>query len=918
LQRANSNHVDIACPDTSGAIYIEHNDTDGSVGFSATDEIVLVFDGCFDLDMEMTLSITSVSQIGAIFDELEGSIEFELTPVGAGPDLTLVSSQDLQFDAQATFLDVRSINGIVSGAGVETRDAFVEKALFPASFTYAVAFAGTTELSGSTFEYETTQSFSGEIDHYPSLGLLEMSGAASAAEVLTDDEFSAYFRVDPLGADEFGADLPFYWPDIGIAQLFEVYAEEQGELPSGITDLSSRSWDLYGTVADAAVDTARNRIYFSITDRNEVAVVDMTSLLITERIPVGAGPQGLWLGADGDTLYSALSQAGAVSALDLETRSLETVVVATEVDSTKVTEVIEAAPGIVFATGEGQIGGEFTDFVYVARIDFNSGNAVSRVADGRDIATGFPYASFAVSADGTSVYVGGGSGLFELDATMADASVVMEAMGSPIETYVYAVSPDGSRLYSGDGDVIDTSNFGVVGETNRGWPYPLADGSSIAQLGSGRFLAGDIGVPLRFEFNFEFFSAATLAVEDRFAVVCELEEEVFGLLPLPGEGEWLFFGPDGICAVDIFDIANPPGDDAGNPPPDPVERLTVTSSEVALPSLARDMIYDAARGQLYFSVEPFDDILAYSVMTLDLVETYNLPEQPTRMDLAPSGNELATVLAQSDELGFLNLNTGVFESIVPASTPAVDRIRDVAYVGPDEIYAIAWLGVGAPSPDLIKLARDNSPVPIEVGSGIAGNMDELRDTADRLFVTATSPSKLYALDTTLPDAPAILEADSNAATVNGFAINPDGSSLALSGGTVYGAGDLIPRGTVDGGAVAFSGDGSEIVVSSNVGEIHFFDSTTYQETLIVETGCGQTRSEILLAMPEHNAWVILAGIDFCVVPMPGSDISTKPELKPRPMYSTSKYCDSDCVMRRHITRRLLDLRSLVERDRVRG
>lgn len=906
-QLVDGGYVDIGCWVADGSIHVELQDIDANGDLSPGDRVALVVENCDGFSGQMTLQVDTLSQSGIVFDDLSGTVSMQLTISDPDGAYELESTQAISFTAGPNLIRWRSVNGRVwdSDSQLVTREASVEKLLVPTVdfYGYVVSMSGVSDIGAESLEFDTPEAFRGAAGAYPNQGTLQLDGDASGAQVAGGAPAeSGRYRVDSSGTGQYGPDVLFAWADLGLGPLFEVRSQQTDSLPPGVSDLRTRSHSLGGSVADAVVDSARNRIYFSITDRNEVAAVDLDTLLVVERIYVGSGPRGLWLSDDGARLYAALSQSGAIGILDLETRNLESVVVAAEVGSSRVHDVVEASPGIVFATAEGDAAGEFVDPIYIVRIDLNQGKAVTRVANGRDIGTGSPPAVLLVSPDKAAVYVGSGVGLFRLDATDALAPVTLESTGGGVGSYTFALSADGQRIHSGNGVVFDAGTFDVLGETDRGYPYPLADGSAIAQIGTGRLLASAPAAVDQYEFDFEFYSGASFGLQDRFRIVCELGEPLHGLLPLPGGGEWLFYGPAGICATDLFDPVNPPGSDGSNPPPDTVEIISSNASVISLPQHPEDMLYDTLRGLLYFSNWPDNEVLAYSADTLELVRTYAVSGGPTLMDMGPSGNELAIVPQYDNSIGFLDLDSGVFETLQPAGTLDVSLISDAAYVAADAIYAIAWLGSGAQKPDVIRISRSNSPEPFQVAAGIDGVLVQLYEAGSRLFVHSNTPNRLFALDLTLPGAPIVASTDlGSSGGLFSFAVNPDGSSIAMRSGEVFRAADLTQLGAIEpGGALAYSDDGTLIGWSSRVGEIHFFDAVTFRKTLIVETGCGDSGTEELVPIAALNAWVARAGLDVCVAPLPSSTLQAKPQMKPVTRYAPGDYCDSDCMVRRYV------------------
>lgn len=76
-----------------------------------------------------------------------------------------------------------------------------------------------------------------------------------------------------------------------------------------------------GTIADAVVDTVRQRLYLSNISRNSVEVLDLDANrfdFLGTPVGVGSQPWGLFLGGDGDTLIVANSGGTNISTVDLD------------------------------------------------------------------------------------------------------------------------------------------------------------------------------------------------------------------------------------------------------------------------------------------------------------------------------------------------------------------------------------------------------------------------------------------------------------------------------------------------------------------------------------------------------------------------------------------------------------------------
>lgn len=245
---------------------------------------------------------------------------------------------------------------------------------------------------------------------------------------------------------------------------------------------------------DMEYDAARDRLYVSIPNRNEIVVISGSTSQVVNRIRldtaalrralgdsvsdvvVGTRPHGIDISLDGSLLFVALNETSAVAYVDLETLAVSQVVIGAELGDSRTWDVIEGKPNRVFASANPSSSG----FAYIAMIKRDEGNAASRVA-GERIIRARP--TFAASPDGQFLYVGEGfspNSLYKLDLSSDAAPIVLEDVhGSVSGTDQLGVSPDGGLIYLGSGQVLQTSDFVQIGLVDSGVPRVSADGSQV-------------------------------------------------------------------------------------------------------------------------------------------------------------------------------------------------------------------------------------------------------------------------------------------------------------------------------------------------------------------------------------------------------------------------------------------------------
>ena len=130
-------------------------------------------------------------------------------------------------------------------------------------------------------------------------------------------------------------------------------------------------------------------------------------------------------------------------------------------------------------------------------------------------------------------------------------------------------------------------------------------------------------------------------------------------------------------------------------------------------------------------------------------------------------------------------------------------------------------------------------------------------------------------------------------------LSPDASLLAIGSGELFSPSDLTPRGTIDRGALGFSGDSRYVATAVSEAELDIFSAATFTKTLIVETDCGQAAAGRVIAIPEQDAWVLQAGSGLCRFNMPHPSQTSAPALKTS-LGSGRYFCGDDCVARKRV------------------
>ncbi len=217
-------------------------------------------------------------------------------------------------------------------------------------------------------------------------------------------------------------------------------------------------------IQDFIYDSVGNVFYASIPDLNEVHVINATTYQIQKRIVVGSSPRGLDLSVDNSKLYVALLGGTGFAIVDLLTNQVSEIVTEQLGDS-RTWDVIETDPNRFFVSASP--GSSSFSYIVEVILDAN-GDIISqqRVADGNIIRSG---PTFALSPDGNFLYIGeGDNSLYKLDLNQPNVPIVLEdppIIGNYFEqANNFILSPDGSRIHTPRGHVIDASTLLVVSQ----------------------------------------------------------------------------------------------------------------------------------------------------------------------------------------------------------------------------------------------------------------------------------------------------------------------------------------------------------------------------------------------------------------------------------------------------------------------
>jgi DNA-binding beta-propeller fold protein YncE len=875
----------VACSEGGGSLTIAHLDDNADHAISAGDRVRVGYVSCGTVTGSLILNIETVAQTGQTIDRLTGTVVQDMTLVGSQFNITIVANQRLSYEVGATGVRWETTDGtLIStalGIPLGTTQTSLSFAINADANTYELAISGVGNFAGNQISYGTLDSFDGLRGHFPTQGIAEFAVNGSAGRILHGDDplrpTLARFMVDEDGNGVFAPFLYSGWDELFLGDMFAVPSAGTYVPMPGFFDVTSRNKNLRSEVGDVVWDRDRNQLYFSMRDRNEIAVVDADTLLIADRIPIGPGPEGLWLGADGNTLYAALSQGGSVGVLDLDSGHVEYIEVAAALGNFSVYDLVEAAPGIVYVAGNP--GPVATG--YLARIDREADDTVTRVANGRLLRD---EPALAVDPLGQFLYAGDGDRLYKVDIAAPGAPVVAERQIAARRNL--SVSGDGTRIYLNNGDILRTSNLQTLGTLQPGVPYALPNGFEVLMA--------------RSDFSIVVYEAQTRLLVDQLVTGCGAEGPLDTLIPYGDWGQWLMLGRLGFCAFDFRNPGTRPGSDVPIPHPEEPDIINVPSVTTLFGGWVEDIEYDAARGRIYLSDSQLQAIHAIDVETFAPIESFAIDGRPYGIDMDFSGSRLAIAIRDDLPLGILDLDTGDIESFDITAALGLDLAADVAFAADDAIFVVGNSG-GASY--LVRAYADGTPaVRIADGLPISISPQLLADPArQRLYAAERASNVIYAIDASLEEAPIIssIEVD-DSFNGRGFAMSPDALSLAVPFGVVVRTADLSQRGTMDSGAPVFAADGSSIAVFRPNGVVNLYHPGTFTLESIVDPSCDDIpTSPYMMQIGDRNDWIAYSGGRICRFSLPESDsqsMKLQSQLESKPMLPY--FCDSDCITRR--------------------
>jgi len=317
-----------------------------------------------------------------------------------------------------------------------------------------------------------------------------------------------------------------------LAAAFIAWATIGAPSLAAQTAWESQSLDLGYDVSTVRVDAKRNRLYVSAPLSNRVFEIDLASLTVLRKLYVGFHPNGIEVASDGHTLYAALNGAGAVGVYDLDTDQQGELDISVLLGSSDDALLVEAQPGVLFVAANNLV-----------RIDLSTLAATTVPA---------PFSILQLGKDptGNVLYVGTGRDLYKLNITQPAAPIIYYS-----RQYLYGVersldvSPDGSRLVLGSGEVLRANELTENGTVGWGEALFSANGTQIVSATGG------------YPIVLKRFDGTTLDLLQSIPTQCSFsapDQGSLSLMPkaiqaLPYDQGWVILGDTTVCVVRLPD-----------------------------------------------------------------------------------------------------------------------------------------------------------------------------------------------------------------------------------------------------------------------------------------------------------------------------------------------------------------------------
>ena len=320
---------------------------------------------------------------------------------------------------------------------------------------------------------------------------------------------------------------------------------------------------------------------------------------------------------------------------------------------------------------------------------------------------------------------------------------------------------------------------------------------------------------------------------------------------------------------------------------------TATASQVQYV----DLVVDEARGKLYGADKAGSKIDVIDVNDLSITSSHTLASGalPTGIDLSPDGNELAVAQSGLDRVKFINLTDGTISELSSALSGSSTKVTDVIYGRSGILYALSNNGLHVidttiipHTEDTTQFVPDDFPYDERFGS--------ISSDKNKLFVvTGTCCSgynKLSKFDISVglikPNKLSYTHLYNSGYKKNIHLSLMEDNTLLTSFGTVYSVSDLTPiakNAQVMSSVIALPGRNFYATIFDNgagTDTLNFFDKQSSYKVSALSTGVSGTPGAMAVTGDGNNLFVSSTGgmskFSIGTTP-PGTPISLPQSLK---------------------------------------
>ena len=531
--------------------------------------------------------------------------------------------------------------------------------------------------------------------------------------------------------------------------------------------LRSRVVDFVSFFQDIVVDRQRSLIYATMQQRNELLVIDADTYLEVDRFHVGPQPGAMALSSDQSVLYVALSTGGGVAIVDLNTRQVRRVDVASTIGSRWITSLLEVGPGRLLV---GASSGDTPSRLVI--VDVDNGGATEVAAGGQGI---LKAAQLLWSPDKSVILVvdmdqGSTGFLLKLDATTQGLPLLARAETTSTNA-MFEFSADGSRLMDGGGTTYDAETLERIAPAS-------VDGSIGSNEDRSAILRAS-GPQSWYAINPDTLEAGT-----HYSTDCP-PRLVTGVHAGLRAGEWIVDLAGQMCLVSTATPTNPPGVDADRALP-PWLAEPVFRPAVEVPMLGgTDFELDEPRDVAYVAIPMQGRIDVMSLSQLAVIDSIAIAGEVRNIAMSDDGDRLYGSLADQGRVVAIDLDTRqVTATLDLGALLGLPSVGDVVEAGPGDLI----VGANSPFADVTYLVHANLADPS--GASRIGCTDGYGGTAlwkspdSRYLYVATNSLRCPLIekrDLTAPAFPVVRASElgnpNTGVDLGRHAISPDGRHI---------------------------------------------------------------------------------------------------------------------------------------------